>query len=96
MVEYKAVYRNLATDEIVDEEDSVYYVLDTLGIEITPKDKDNTYTLEQQEFIENTVEWFFSGNWTKEYIKEQIEEIPDLILADMVYEDNVNKRLLEE
>lgn len=96
MVEYKAIYRNLATDEIVDEEDSVYYVLDTLGIELTPKDKDNTYTLEQQEFIENTVEWFFSGNWTKEYIKEQVEERPDLIIADMVYEDNVNKRLLGE
>lgn len=41
-------------------------------------------TVEQLENIEETVSWFFSGNWIEEEIKE-VEEPSDDI-ADLEYE----------
>lgn len=59
-------YRNMKTNEIVLEEDAEDFVLDELGLTVTPKGINGEYTSEQIENIQETVEWFFSGNWIKE------------------------------
>lgn len=62
-------YREMNTKEIVLEEDAENYVLDRLGITVTPKGKNGEMTSEQIENIQETVDWFFSGNWIKEEVK---------------------------
>lgn len=69
-MEKKYQYREITTNEVVEDFMSEDYVIDRLGLVIMPKNKNDTLTLEQQEFIESTVEWFFSGNWIKEEVKE--------------------------
>ncbi len=71
-------YRNITTDEVVYKEEAEEYVLNRLGIKITPRGKNGEMTTEQLENIESTVDWFFSGNWVEEDIKEVDEDIPDL------------------
>lgn len=66
-------YRNITTDEVVYKEEAEDYVLNRLGITVTPKGENGEMTVEQIENIEGTVEWFFSGNWIEEEIKE-VEE----------------------
>lgn len=65
------VYRNMQTKEIVFVEDAESFVLDKLGITITPKGKNGEMTQEQIENIQETVEWFFSGDWIKEEIENE-------------------------
>lgn len=72
-------YRNRTTDEIVYKEDAEEYVLNRLGITITPKGKNGEMTQEQIENIEETVNWFFSGNWIEEELEELEENIFELI-----------------
>jgi hypothetical protein len=75
-------YRNITTDEVVYEEDAEYYALTELGLMengklvIIPRGKNGEMTLEQLDNIKDTVEWFFSGNWIQEKIRE-VEE-PDV------------------
>ena len=64
-------YREMNTKEIVFEEDAESFVLDKLGITVTPKGKNGEMTQEQIENIQETVEWFFSGNWIKEEIENE-------------------------
>lgn len=66
-------YRNITTDEVVYKEEVEEYVLNRLGITIIPKGENGEMTLEQIENIEETVSWFFSGNWIEEEIKETEE-----------------------
>lgn len=66
-------YRNMTTDEVVYKEEAEDYVLNRLGLTVTPKGENGEMTVEQIENIEGTVEWFFSGNWIEEEIKE-VEE----------------------
>lgn len=66
-------YRNITTDEVVYKEEVEEYVLNRLGITIIPKGENGEMTLEQTENIEETVSWFFSGNWIEEEIKETEE-----------------------
>lgn len=66
-------YRNRTTDEVVYKEEAEEYVLNRLGITIIPKGENGEMTLEQIENIEETVSWFFSGNWIEEEIKETEE-----------------------
>lgn len=66
-------YRNITTDEVVYKEDAEEYVLNRLGITVIPKGQNGEMTVEQIENIESTIEWFFSGNWIEEEIKE-VEE----------------------
>lgn len=54
-------YVNLKTRERVNREDAEAYVLKQCGI-LLVDDEAPFY----QNFIEDTIEWFFSGNWTKE------------------------------
>nr|DAZ47455.1 MAG TPA: PROTEIN/RNA Complex ribosomal subunit, Ribosome, Streptomycin [Caudoviricetes sp.] len=65
----KYEYKNIKTGEIVEDFMAEDYVLEKLGITIEPKGKNGELTQEQIENIEETVEWFFSGNWIKE-VKE--------------------------
>lgn len=87
-------YRNMTTDEVVYKEDAEKYVLDRLGITVTPKGKNGEMTVEQIENIESTIEWFFSGNWIEEDIYD--EDIPDLEyeleLADREYQDSLDRK----
>ena len=64
-------YRNIQTEEIIDEQEAEDYVLDKLGITIEPRGKNGEMTQEQIENIGETVEWYFSGNWIKEKVKEE-------------------------
>ena len=66
-------YRNITTDEVVYNEEAEEYVLNELGLTVTPKGKNGEMTQLQLENIEETVSWFFSGNWIEEEIKE-VEE----------------------
>ena len=86
-------YREISTNETVSEEESEDYVLDRLGLTVTPKGKNGEMTLEQLENIEETVDWFFSGNWIKEEVNEEIEVDDDLEWADIIYQENLDKRM---
>lgn len=63
-------YKNITNNKIVYEDEAEEYVLDQLGITVTPKGKNGEMTLMQIENIQETVEWYFSGNWIKEEVKE--------------------------
>ena len=76
-------YRNRTTDEIVYKEDAEEYVLSRLGITITPKGKNGEMTQEQIENIEETVNWFFSGNW----IEEELEELEEENIFELIDEE---------
>lgn len=76
-------YRNMTTDEVVYEEEAKEYVLDRLGIAVTPKGKNGEMTVEQIENIESTIDWFFSGNW----IKEEIKETEETGIFELIYEE---------
>lgn len=54
-------YKNLNNDEIVPKEEALEYVLSKLGLYIEPKGQ--VFTLEQREFLDMIVEWYFSGDW---------------------------------
>ena len=69
-MEKKYQYREITTGEIIEDFMAEDYVLNRLGITIEPKGKNGELTQEQIENIEETVEWFFSGNWIKEEVKE--------------------------
>lgn len=56
-------YKNITNNKIVYEDEAEEYVLDQLGITVTPKGKNGEMTLMQIENIQETVEWYFSGNW---------------------------------
>lgn len=81
-------YRNITTDEVVYEEEAEEYALNELGITITPKGINGEMTEKQKENIRETVEWFFSGNWVEEKIKE-VEEptVFELINEECELED---------
>lgn len=64
------LYRHLHTKEVVYEEDAKAYVMEKLGVTITPKGMGGALTLEQTEFISEFTEWYFSGNWIEEEDKE--------------------------
>ena len=83
-------YRNITTDEVVYKEEAERYVLNRLGITVTPKGENGEMTQEQIENIESTIDWFFSGNWIEEEIKE-VEEpsVFELINEECVLEDGV-------
>ena len=85
-------YKNWKTGETVCQEEALEYALDKLGLKIEPKGQVGTYTLEQQDFKEMIVEWYFDGDWSKEEWKEEVyEEDYDLEMADNIYEENYNK-----
>ena len=82
-------YRNFNTDEIVEEDECLDYVLKKCGIELKyVKD-----SMEQIEFKAMLVDWYFSGNWIKEKDEEISNIEKDYEIADMIYQDNLDIRL---
>ena len=61
-MEKKYKYINIKTKEEVEDFMAEEYVLNRLGITVTPRGKNGTLTQEQIENIQETVDWFFSGN----------------------------------
>lgn len=58
-------YKHIHTGEIVYEDEAELYVFEKL--KITVKAENGVLTDEQKEFIEQTTEWYFSGNWVQEW-----------------------------
>ena len=83
-------YRHMKTDEIVYEEEAESYVLDKLGITITPKGKHGEMTQEQIANIQETTEWYFSSNWIKEEIEEARTDREDI--EDINYEYELERK----
>lgn len=87
-------YRNITTDEVVYKEEAEEYVLNELGLTVTPKGKNGEMTQLQLENIEETINWFFSGNWVEEEIYD--EDVPDLEyeleLADRKYQEELDRK----
>ena len=69
-MERKYQYKNIKTNEVVEDFMTEEYVLNELGITIEPKGKNGEMTTQQLENIEETIDWFFSGNWFKEEVEE--------------------------
>lgn len=71
------IYKNTKTKEEVEDFMAEDYALTQLGLKengelkMVPRGKNGEMTLEQLENIQETTEWFFSGNWIKEYVKEE-------------------------
>ena len=86
------IYRHMTRNEFVFEEDAEEYVLDTLGIKIEPKGKNGEYTIEQLDFIDTTIEWFFSGEWYEDELIED-EEDYNAVMDDLRYERYINERM---
>lgn len=76
-------YRNMTTDEVVYKEEAEEYVFNRLGITVTPLGKNGEMTVEQLENIESTVDWFFSGNW----IEEEIKEVEEPSIFELINEE---------
>ena len=84
----KFVYKNLKTNEEVEDFMAENYVLNKLGITIVPKGENGTMTEEQLDNIHETVEWYFSGNWIKEKVKkDEVGNIFELIAEECYYDD---------
>lgn len=66
----KYQYRERTTNEVVEDFMAEDYVLEKLGITVRPLGKNGEMTLEQLENIQETVAWYFSGNWIKEEVEE--------------------------
>ena len=66
----KFTYKNRKTEKEVEDFMAEDYALEELGLTVEPKGKNGEMTPEQLENIEQTVEWFFSGDWIKEEVKE--------------------------
>lgn len=83
-------YRHMKTDEIVYKEEAESYVLEKLGITVTPKGKHGEMTQEQIANIQETVEWYFSGNWIAEEIEDARTDKEDI--EDIKYEYELNRK----
>ena len=83
-------YKNITTKEVVYEDEAEDYVLNRLGLTVTPKGKNGELTEEQIENIQETVIWFFSGNWVEKEIKEAKEpSIFELINEECEIENGI-------
>ena len=85
-------YRNITTDEVVYKEEAEEYALNELGITVIPKGKNGEMTQLQLENIEETINWFFSGNWVEEKIYDDDTPDPELELADREYQDGLDRK----
>lgn len=64
-------YTRMFTNEVVYEVDAENYVLNELGITITPKGENGEMTEKQIKNIKETIDWFFSDNWIEEEMEEK-------------------------
>lgn len=72
----RKIYRNSYLKEFIYEDDAKEYALTQLGLmengelRIIPMGRNGEYTLEQLDNINETVNWYFSGNWYEDEIEE--------------------------
>ena len=87
-------YRNITTDEVVYKEEAEEYVLRKLGLTVTPLGKNGEMTQLQLENIQETINWFFSGNWIEEDIyDEDVSDLEyELELADREYQAGLDRK----
>lgn len=83
----KYIYRNMKTNEEVEDFMAEEYALNELGVTITPKGKNGELTIRQLENISETVDWFFSGNWIKEKVEEDEGNVFELINEECKMEE---------
>lgn len=90
------IYKNISNNEIVYKEDAQEYAMEMLGIKIKPMEKDGTYTIEQMEIMQDIEDYYFSGNWIKDELEKNDQDIPnlerDLYYAEMQYQDNLERK----
>lgn len=60
-------YKNIHSKETVYEEEKELFALSKLGIIITPQNQDGTLSEEQNQFIKEFTDWYFSDNWIEEW-----------------------------
>ena len=84
----KYIYRNMKTNEEVEDFMAEEYALNELGVTITPKGKNGELTVKQLENISETVDWFFSGNWIKEKVEEDEGNVFELINEECKMEES--------
>ena len=66
------VYQHMTNKKLkVRKEDAENYAMEHLGVTIKPLDKDGVYTQEQIDFMAEFTEWYFSGDWIEEEVKEE-------------------------
>ena len=81
-------YRHMQTDEIVLEEEAKEYVKEKLGIQdLIPKGRFGTLTKEQLDYVEETIEWYFSGEWIKEEIKKESTNID--VMTELIEQKSI-------
>ncbi len=66
----KYQYREISTNETVEDFMAIAYVCGKLGLKIEPQENNKKLSQDQVEFLNETVDWYFSGNWIKEEIKD--------------------------
>ena len=89
----KYQYREMTTNKVVEDFMAEEYVKNELGLKIIPKGENGTLTLEQQEFLESTVDWYFSGNWIEEIVNEDIPDLEhELEIEEKIYQDNLERK----
>ena len=76
-------YRNITTDEVVYKEEAEEYVLNRLGITVTPKGENGEMTVEQLENIESNL------SNTK---NEELEVLKELYEKGVITEDEYNDK----
>lgn len=64
------VYKHVTQDIMVYKDEAEYYAMEQLGINIKPMGVHGTYTQEQIDFMCEFRDWYFSGNWFEDEIKE--------------------------
>lgn len=82
-------YREINTNEIIEDFMAEDYALKKLGLKIEPQGKNGELTVEQLEFKDLIIDWFFSGNWIKEELEEdEDEDYEDInnVKTDMLYD----------
>lgn len=88
-MEKKYEYVEISTGERIEDYMASDYALDKLGITVKPRGENGEMTLEQMEYIETITDWYFSGNWVKEEIKEDEADIFKLIDEECAMEDYI-------
>lgn len=91
-------YRNYDTRDLVWEEDWQDYAMEQLGVNIEPQGIGGIYTLEQKDFIETLIDWYFSDNWKLVDLNPNYEDQSNYedVIEDKIYQNNLEKRLLNE
>ena len=89
-------YINEKTKEKVYEDDWQNYVMKHYGLTILPIGKHAELSKEQYELIDMITAWHFDDwDWTFKEEIDALENNYESVMEDKLYEENLEKRLLE-